>query len=60
MKAELILNKLQPFVWSTLPYLGGFAVLMAAFFYGLLKRDARMRPGSAKRLAVSTPPSRPV
>ncbi len=41
VKAELILNKLQPFVWSTLPYLGGFAVLMVAFFYGLLKRDGK-------------------
>ncbi len=41
VKAELILNKLQPFVWSTVPYLVGFAVLMVAFFYGLLKRDAK-------------------
>ncbi len=41
VKAELTLNKLQPFVWSTLPYLAGFAVLMLAFFYGLLKRDAK-------------------
>lgn len=44
VKAELVLNKLQPFVWSTLPYLGGFMVLMYAFFYGLLKRDAKPWP----------------
>jgi cytochrome c-type biogenesis protein CcsB len=44
VKAELILNRLQPFVWATLPYLAGFAVLMVAFFYGLLKRDARPWP----------------
>jgi cytochrome c-type biogenesis protein CcsB len=41
VKAELVLNRLQPFVWSTLPYLGGFAVLMVAFFVGLLKHDGR-------------------
>jgi cytochrome c-type biogenesis protein CcsB len=41
VKAELALNRLQPFVWSTLPYLGGFAVLMVAFFVSLLKHDGR-------------------
>jgi len=39
--AELRLNKLQPFTWVSLPYLGLFFVLMAAYAWCLGRRGGR-------------------
>ncbi len=37
VNSELRLNKLQPFVWATVPYLVGFAILIIVYFVGLMK-----------------------
>ena len=39
--AELRLNRLQPFVWVSLPYLGLFFVLMAAYAWCLSRRKGK-------------------
>ncbi len=39
--AEMTLNSLHPFERSTLPYLGGFVLLIVAYFWGLFRRDER-------------------
>jgi cytochrome c-type biogenesis protein CcsB len=39
--AELQLNRLHPFEWSTLPYGLGFLLLIIAYFWGLFRRDEK-------------------
>ncbi len=39
--AEMTLNSLHPFERSTLPYLGGFLLLIIAYFRGLFRRNER-------------------
>ncbi len=44
LAAELWLNRAQPFVWVSLPYLAAFALLMFAFNWNLLRRGGRKYP----------------
>jgi cytochrome c-type biogenesis protein CcsB len=39
--SELRLNTQHPFARSTLPYMGGFVVLIIAYFWSLFRRDGR-------------------
>jgi cytochrome c-type biogenesis protein CcsB len=39
LSAELILNRLQPFVWATIPYLLAFGLLIAAYALSLARRS---------------------
>jgi cytochrome c-type biogenesis protein CcsB len=39
--AEIKLNALQPFTWVSLPYLVAFAILMAAYAWGLARRHGQ-------------------
>jgi len=39
ISAEMQLNSLHPFEYSTLPYLAGFVLLIVAYFWGLFRRD---------------------
>ncbi|UCG50942.1 MAG: cytochrome c biogenesis protein CcsA [Candidatus Latescibacterota bacterium] len=37
-KAEMQLNRLQPFTWTTVPYLAAFVLLIAAYGWGIARR----------------------
>lgn len=41
LKAEMLLNRLQPFTWVTIPYLFAFIVLMLAYGWSLVRRQGK-------------------
>ena len=43
-KAEMTLNRLQPFTWVTVPLLFAFMILMAAYAWGLARRNGERFP----------------